>query len=246
MKPFIALVTLAAASAWAQPALTPPHLGFIADSRDNLRPVYGIAGNFVVGAPAASGAISAAFSGSCGLLKTDKAVVAFDPQGKTLASIDAPAGAALFAFAPSGDAALIYVAGTLIRYGAGRFIALHTDSAEVIAVAWPDSLIVQRGDGLWKLSLVNGTVRSQIALNGVTAPVLALPSGELVSGDAHGFVLTKPDGSQVLIAAKLPARFSLQQLGDGWVGISDAASPARFALRVTPGREGFYRIPEAR
>jgi hypothetical protein len=48
----------------AQPAITPPQLGFVEDSACLLRPAYGIGGNFILG-PAVSGKIvTAAFSGS--------------------------------------------------------------------------------------------------------------------------------------------------------------------------------------
>jgi hypothetical protein len=75
--------------------------------------------------------------------------------------------------------------------------------------------------------------------------VLALALGELVFSDAGGIVLRNPDGSEVHIAAQLPAKFSLQQMDGGWVQLSDLGAPRRFAIRVVAGREGFYQLPEA-
>lgn len=250
------LFFLAAASAWAQPALAPPQLGFVADTTGALRPVHGVAGNFLVGSPDATGVTAAAFSGSFGLLKTDSAVMAFDGRGKTLAQMGVAAGTALFAFLPAGEAAIAYIAqsGEIVRFSAGRFIprTVAVDAASVVAVAFPNireaTLIEQREDGLWQVlvELGDGHIVSQTALNGLTAPVLALPSGDLVAGDAQGIVVKKADGSEVHIAGHLPAHFELRQMGGGWVEVNDLSSSARFAVRVTAGHEGFYMLPEVR
>ena len=254
MKHFLLFV--AAASAWAQPALAPPQLGFIADSAHSLRPVFGVAGSFVLGSAAATGVTSAAFSGSLGLLKTDSAVVAFDPQGNTLASIGAAAGPALFGFAEKGDAALAYLpnSGEIIRFSGGRFTprSVTVDASFVISVAFPNlrqaSLIIQRDGGLWELrvGLADGSVDSQTALTGFAAPVLELPSQQLVASDTQGIVVRNPDGSERHIAARLPANFALLEMSNGWVQVVDLGSAARFAVRVTPGHEGFYMLPGVR
>ena len=101
------------------------------------------------------------------------------------------------------------------------------------------SLIVQREDGIWELQSA-----SQIALPGVTAPVLALASGGLVFSDTNGFVLRNPNGAEVHIAAPVPAKFSLQQMAGNWLQVNDLDTGRRFAIRVAPGREGFYRLPQ--
>jgi len=250
------LLFIAVSSAWAQPALAPPQLGFIADSAHSLHPVYGVAGNFVLGSAAATGVTSDAFSGSIGLLKTDSAVIAFDRQGNTLGSASAPAGPALFGFAGKGEAALAYIPGSgeIVRFTGGHFTprTVTLDVPSVVSVAFPNirqaSLIVQRDGGLWQLrvELSDGHVDSQTALTGLTAPVLELPSEALVSSDSQGIVVTRPDGSQIHIAGRLPAHFVLQQMSEGWVQVSDADSAARFAVRVIAGHEGFYTLPEVR
>jgi hypothetical protein len=128
---------------------------------------------------------------------------------------------------------------------------LRPEPDMVLAIAMPNaleaSLIVQRNDGIWEVQLpfAHPRVVSQKALVGVTAPVLALASGELVFSDAQGIVLRKTDGSEVHIAAQLPAKFSLQQMDVEWVQLSDLATPTRFAIRVLSGREAFYRLPES-
>jgi hypothetical protein len=254
----ITLIVLSVvASAGAQ--IRPPQLGFSGAADGTLRPVYGVAGNFILGPPIAGKVISQAFSGSLGLLKTESTLAVFDGQGKVLATTDAAAGPASFAFSLDGATALAYVASsnTLVEWSGGKFAtgpALHpeTRAAEtVLGVALPNpleaALIVQRDDGIWEVRFPLARVRlvSQKALVGVTAPVLALGSGELVYGDTNGIVLRKPDNSEVHVAAQLPAKFSLQQMDGEWVQLSDLATARRFAIRVASGREGFYQLPEA-
>jgi hypothetical protein len=250
--PAITLLALSmVASAAAQ--IRAPQLGFAGSADGTLRPVYGVAGNFILG-PAVLGkagagrVLSQAFSGSLGLLKTESTLVAFDGKGQVLATTDAAAGPALFAFSPDGLTGLAYVpsSNTLIEWSAGRFEAVpfRQEPDIVLAIALSNtlqaSLIAQRDGAIWELASA-----SQRALVGVTAPVLALASGELVFSDVHGIVLRKPDNSEVHIAAQLPAKFSLQQMDGEWVQLCDLATPRRFAIRILSGREGFYQLPEA-
>jgi hypothetical protein len=161
----------------------------------------------------------------------------------------------LFAFSLDGTTALAYVAGsnTLVEWSGGQLVTIpfRPEPDIVLAIALPTafeaSLIVQRNDGIWEVRFPLNRPRlvSQKALVGVTAPVLALASGEFVSSDADGIVLRKPDNSEVHIAARLPAKFSLQQMDTGWVQLSDLDTARRFAIRVAPGREGIFELPEA-
>lgn len=252
---------LACATSWAQPALTPPRLGFVEDGASVLRPAYGIAGNFVLG-PSIAGQVAAeAFSGSFGLLKTSTLLVAFDAQGKQLASMTVASGAALFAFSPSGTTGLAYIESnhSLIEWRGTQFapISLSYEPGRgdrVIALAYPNSfqasLIVERNfekgaPDIWQIGVPLGSsgAISESALPGVHAPVLALPSGDLVYSDASGIVIRSSGAPDVHVAATLPASYSLQQMNQDWVQLSDLKSPARFAIRTTPGREGFYQLP---
>lgn len=263
MKPCITVLLLASAAAWAQPALRPPQLGFVEDNTSALRPVYGITGNFILG-PSVVGKIDGqAFSGTFGLLKTDSSLAAFDTQGKLLASIETAPGPALFAFSPDGATGLAYIAcdQSLIEWRGSSFAPLAINynnpaGDTVIAIAFPNpfeaSLIVRRntrnpGGDVWQVNVPLGTIGtpSRNALNGVSGPVLALPSGDLVYSDAKGIVVRTPDASEVHIAASLPARFSLQQMNLDWVQVADLNGPGRFAIHTTPGRESFYRLPES-
>jgi hypothetical protein len=257
-KTWIATLVLVVPGAWAQPVIAPPQLGFVEDSARSLRPAFGLAGNFMLGPPIAGKIVAEAFSGSIGLLKTDSSLTAFDAQGKLLASMNVAPGPALFAFSPAGGTAIAYIASSnqLIEWRGGAFAPMslnyseaRADSVLAIAFATPleASLIVQRKDGAWELSVPLGTLGtvSQSALSGVHAPLLKLPPGDLVYADSGGIVVRRTDASEVHIPASLPANFSLQQMNENWVELADLNGSGRFAIHTEPGREGFYRLPES-
>jgi len=252
-----ALLSLAlAAVACAQPAIAPPQVGFIQDSANSFRPVNGFAANFVLGNPITSNVLSAAFSGSLGLSTTGAALTVTDSKGETVATTAAPAGPALFAFSRTGARALAFFpnAGSLLLWNHGTFEPIPYDqsafpTSAVQSIAWPDPLhaafLLERNDEIWavRILLATGQVDSQFALPGVIAPVLWLATGELVWTDASGIVIRRHDGSETHLAAQIPANFSLQQMGNEWIQGADLAGADQFAIRVTPGHEGFFALP---
>jgi hypothetical protein len=257
-KTWIATLSLLVPGAWAQPVIRPPQIGFMEDSAHNLRPAFGLAGNFMLGPPIVGKVVAEAFSGSIGLLKTDSSLSAFDSQGKVLASIDVGPGPALLAFSPTGGTAIAFIVASnqLVEWGGGAFAPMSLNFSEgradsVLAIAFPTpseaSLIVQRKDGVWELSVQLDTLStvSQTALSGVHAPLLKLPPGDLVYSDSGGIVVRRTDASEVHIPASLPANFSLQQMNVGWVELADLNTSRRFAVHTEAGREAIYRLPES-
>lgn len=245
-----------ATMACAQPAIAPPQIGFIQDSSNALRPVIGIAGNFLLGDPMQIGLTSAAFSGSSGMVKTDSSLLAIDRQGQVITSADAPSGAALFAFSRTGAPSFVYLVDANAwmvwdgqQFQPAAFDLSAFDSPVVISIASPNDgeaqVVLQREDGLWdmRLQLADGSVTSRSAIPGVTAPMLALSTGNLIYRDEAGLVLRKPDGSELHIPAQLPANIVFQQMGDGWIQIRDLDTSAQFAVRITEGREQLYQLP---
>jgi hypothetical protein len=257
MKGFVAALSFISTAAWAQHALAPPQVGFIqvgflGDSRREIRPVIGLAGNFLVGRAASTGIVSAAFSGSFGMLKSDSAITVIDQHGRAMARADAPPGPALFAFSENGSPALVYLEKSkTLRVWNGRQFQPDIDET-VLSIASLSStrgaLIVQRENGLWRLGveLATGAIVSQMALPGVIAPVLMLPGGGIVYRDAHEVAVRREDGSEKRIAAHLPVSLGFGQMGNGWVQVTDLASGRVFAVNVQPGHERFYFLPEAR
>ncbi len=256
MKAFLITLWTMPVAMWAQPAIAPPQIGFIQDSGNSLRPVYGLAGNFVLGDSTASGVEEASFSGSFGFLKTSSTLSVVDRQGQVVASQDAPAGPALFGFSRTGAPALVYLTdtNTLLQWSEGMFQQVSLDpqtfaSTKVLSIAAVDtgqaSFILQRDDGLWevRIQLSTGEVVSQTALLGITAPVLMLATGDLIYGDANGIVVRKPDSSGKHIDAQLPPAFGFQQMGDGWIQLRDLVTQQQYAVHLTEGKEQFYALP---
>jgi hypothetical protein len=254
MKEMTALL-LASAWGWAQPAIAPPQLGFVVDGARAMRPAYGLAGNFILGPAVTGTVVTEAFSGLLGLLKTDSALAAFNAQGKLLASLDAGPGPALFAFSADSTSALAYIASSraLVAWRGNTFAPVSLDDPEafadaVLAIALPTpfqaSLLVQRNDTIWKLIFPLGRPGSpsESALTGVQAPLLALPTGDLVYREAGGIAIRRADASEVHIGASLPASFSLQQMSQDWVQLT--CLNGSFAILTKRGREAIYRLPE--
>lgn len=251
-----------AQQAFCQHAVAPPQLGFIQDGSRELRPLYGIAGNFILGPAVRGPVVSQAFSGSLGLLKTGSLLAAFNRQGESLGAIDVSGGPALFAFSPNGTTALSYIpsSNALYQWKGGAFSRswLRPVEGTVLAIAYPTALeaalIVERNaDSVWEIHVPLGGLGtlfdglgtlSERALTGVRAPVLALPSGDLVYTGVSGIVVRHATGVEIRIPAALPASFSLQQMNQDWVELTDSKTSARFALRAIPSREGIYRLPE--
>lgn len=259
----LAALPLAMLIAWAQPslappqALAPPQIGFVQDQLGSFRRIYGLAGNFILGGPTLAGVISATFSGSSGLLKTGSAILLTDAQGYTVATTNAPGGPALLAFSGNGRSALAYVidSNRLFQWNDAGFVALPLDPGAIAArtiwsVAQPDpghaAFIVERTDGLWdvRLRLSTGQVDAQTSLAGIKPPAFMLATGDVLSRDAAGLVLRRPDGSQVHIAAQLPETYAVQQIGDGWLSLRDTSNGREFAVRVIQNHEAVYALPE--
>jgi len=249
IRTLLAALCLFAVSAWAQPAIAPPQAGFMQDAGGWFRPVYGLAGNFLLGEPLIPQGISAAFSGSFGLAKTDSELIVTDSLGETIATSNVPEGSALFAFTVDGKPALVFFfsTNTLLRWDGLTLSRIPLDwtalaADAVLSIAEPDpyhaAMIAQRKDGLWDIRVVLATGEV------VTAPACILASGDVVSSDDQGLVIRKTDGSLIHIAALLPPAFALQQMGVGWLQIRDLTNRAQFAVRISKGREGLFLLPE--
>ncbi len=256
-RTMLAAISIAAGMASAQTSLTSPQVGFMHDAADSVRPVYGLAGNFLVGDALAGGVVSAAFSGSYALLKTGTAVIVMGRSGGIVSISDAPDGPAQFAFTRNGDPALTYLQKTsaLLIWKAGAFEAATFDLAAwgagaVLCIGMPDAehaaLLVQRDGDLWdvRISIATGEMDSQTALLGVVPPVQMLPTGDLVFANADGIVVRKADGSERSIEAPALSNFALEQMGDGWIQVHELVDGRQFALRLTETGAKIYQLPE--
>jgi hypothetical protein len=244
----IAFLPICAAAVLAQPAISPPSVGMVRDSGGSVQAVNGIAGNFLLADTGISNAVSAAFSGSAGLIKTDTELLVLDAPYQIVARFDAPAGPALFAFDGAGAPALAYYSGTLFRFHGGNLEPVNwSGDAVAIALAGRRSaaIVVRRGDQLWKvrLSLAGGEIENEGLLAGVSGPAALLSDGAVVFIDANDVVVRDGTGAERRVAAGIAVDY-FEQLGKGWLAIREAGGGRLFALRVRPDGLDLYQVPE--
>ena len=91
-----------AAVCWAQ--LSSPLIGYVRTSANELRPVLGVTGAFMLGDPLERDVLSAAFTPKTGLVKKDTEVLLYR-EGRLMSRHSAPAGRAAFRFTPGGEPA---------------------------------------------------------------------------------------------------------------------------------------------
>lgn len=142
-------------------SLSAPRVGFMLDRSHYVRPVFGMAGNFILGeAVAGYGEIlSFAFSGKSGLAKTESQLLLLDGGAAITQAFDAPPGEALFAFHADGTPAYCYfeATGELDRIGPDGLVPLEK-------FALPDGALTSRevrtihqmGDGWMQIDTADG------------------------------------------------------------------------------------------
>ncbi len=229
MKRILLIVCLAAGAS----GIEIPSLGTIVDSSGSLRPVEGVAGNFLLGPETLPGVVSAACSQQLCLAKTDSKIVS--PSGE----VDAPAGPAIFGL--SGSDAVVFFPETR------TFARWHDDTLEPLA--WvidgeilsirpngEDAEIAVRRDGTVWMVRPDGALAGWIA--DTTGPVLLLAEGVLFATE-DGVVLRRPDWSEVRFA--LTGAETIAAMGPHYAAIR--AGDSTYALRTEPRREQLYVLP---
>lgn len=149
MKRHCLILLAAVGGLLAQSGIAPPRVGYIRDEAGALRPVYGVAGNFVLGRPVnRRPVISAAFSGRLGLAKNTAALYAFDREGRRLGRLAVADGPAQFAFSPDGSEALVFLPDTSewFRWTNGGFQPVPIENTEETLI--PTGLTLAGGKSL--------------------------------------------------------------------------------------------------
>jgi hypothetical protein len=251
---FLLAVCVAGALAYPQPAIAPPRVGLIQDSNHSLRPVLGLAGNFALDASLGEGITTSAFSGSYALVKTDTSIMVLDRDGVQVYSMDADAGPALFAFSNEGAPAFVYLvqSQTLQQWQSDHFepapFAADQVNGVVLAIASPGpgrlTLIAKRDDGMWTVDLSGA---SQFLIPPVDGPVLLRNDGSLLYATVEGFVLHHADGTDQAVGGPglQPVSLGFEQMAQDWIHVTEQNSLRHFAIRLTPGHEQTYQLPEA-
>jgi hypothetical protein len=219
--------------AWAQSGIDVPGMGAVIDSSGALRPVQGVAGNFLLGPAMLSGVLSAACSDRLCLAKTDSKIVS--ATGET----DAPAGPAIFA--TDGDQAVVFFR------GAQLFARWHDDTLDPLDWAVNDEILsirfhggeteiaVRREGSVWIVRPDDSVIDSVADASG---PVLLLREGVLfASGDQ--LVLRHRDAREVRF--ELSGAEAITAMGPHYAVIR--AGGATYALRTESGREQLFLLP---
>jgi hypothetical protein len=205
------------------------------DAGGAARPVYGLAASVTVGDSNATGVLSAACSLRLCLLKTASAILSADRVA------DAPPGPAIFAL--DGEAAFVYFPQSqqLACWHAAQLDPMNLDvSGEILSMRAARGgleLAVRRDDGVWIVRANNEVIGS---IPDATGPVMLLPDGVLFASQ-DSLVVRHLDGTEVRF--DLPGAEAIFTLGDGYVEVR--AGGSSFAVRIEPGREQLFHLPEA-
>jgi hypothetical protein len=224
-------------AAWAQ--LQPPQLGVMVDRSGAARPVFGVAGSATTGPPLAAAVISSACSSQLCLFKTESSLLVWTGGVWNGGAIAAPRGPALFAL--NGASAYVYFprSAQLAQWQSGKLTMLDSNVAGEIL-----SLLATAGGTLQFAVLRNGAVsivdQNDQGLGTIPGtPAMLIPNGAVYAASG-ALVLCLNDASELRWPLAGIQEFSA--MGDGYVQIrTDSGS---YALRVDPGREQLFMLPE--
>jgi hypothetical protein len=242
-------ILLIAAPMGAQTALAPPQIGFVADANRSLRPLLGIAGNFVLGDSLADEVSDVASSGAFALVKTNSAVTVLDSAGVALFTLDTDPGRAVFAFAADGQPSRAWLPsqGLLLTWNADHFESqpVHPEvlAGQVESVA-PGRFAVKRADGLWLVEIAaDGSLAAQAALPGVAGPLLLAADGSLLYADGEALVVRGADGTERRIDTGAVIS-QMAPLSANWLRFVERHTRRQFAVCTAAGRERVLQLPE--
>lgn len=237
----------------SQSGLTPPRIGLVRDGAGNVRPLFGISGNFWLGEKFAGVAASITSSGTFSIVKTARAILVYDALGHIVNRPTPAAGPVLFAFTSAGAPAFAWLrdCGELLRWNGPRFEPTPVTAAglngTVISLAAPDpstaAFLIQRGTEIWRVdvSRFNDAVVFAANLPGVSAPALLFDDGSVLYASDAALVLRNAQGTERTIAFSGTV-LQLAQLGSDWVLIDNGQPPAHLALRLSTG--AVFELPE--
>jgi len=229
----LSLLFFGAVCAWAQSGIEVPAIGTMVDPSGSLRPVEGVAGNFLLGPATVTGVLSTACSERLCLAKTDTKIVS------AAGEIDAPLGPAIFGV--DGDQAVVF-------FPEPRMFARWHDNtldpldwsvnSEVLSirVRGDETDVAVRRDGSVSIVHPDGSVVDWVA--DTSEPVLLLREGVLFATPDE-LVLRHPDASEVRFA--FTGAQTIAAMGSHYAAIR--AGDATYALRTESGREQLFLLP---
>jgi len=207
-----------------------PQIGEMLDAAGSMRPVFGVAGNFMVGPPRKGRVLSAACSARLCLAKTDSKILS--PSG----SVPAPAGPALIAI--QDDTAVVYFqqSQTLARWRDNTLTPLNWNvRGTLLSLRAGPEIAVRRNN---RVSIVRPDGFLVADIPGATGPVLLLADGILLVSQQK-LIFRRPNARELRF--DLPDVETLSALGEHYVQIR--ARGGLYALRTEAGSEQLYMLP---
>jgi hypothetical protein len=207
-----------------------------------------MAGTFLPGASLREGVVSAAFSGSAGIVKTESEIITLDRAGQPLQSFPAPAGPALFAFDAKGQPAWSYFARTAQLLPIGGDPVDLSALPEILAIESAGRqvhLLVLRDDSLRLLRISPfGQVLAEEALPGLPAarPAFLWNADTVLVTTGSDLVIRQRNSEDQQIALPAPAQ-DFEPLGRGWIRIGQPDHAPALALRLGKDGPEIYRLP---
>ncbi len=208
-----ATLGLCAAAALAQSALETPRAGCLRGVDSALRPVHGIGGALLAGAPLAPDVIAAACSDTIALVKTLDSLEVRDADLNLLARWPAPSGSALLALTSDKKTGFAYYLsnGTLVQVDAQSPPRAVLDSqslgGSLLAIASLDPFHVMAvvadtpGPRLVRIAVAHGTINSQTPLENMGTPLTLLSDGTIVFAEGASLVVRPPGAAVGQMAA---------------------------------------------
>lgn len=223
------LAVTAQAQHGAHPAVQPPQVGKMIDAQRTLRPVSGIAGNFLTGPGEAQGVSTFACSAQACVTASDPRVLATD-------------GKRVVAYLPQSNA---FAGWNLGGRAAGQEPLawnplLPGDEVLSIRITSAGADVAIRRAGAVEIVAQDGTLIDTLP-SGATGPVLLFAAGSLYAGD-DAVVLRRPDGTTISFPTS--GVEALYSMSPDWV--EAVAGNTLYAIRTTPGREALYGLPGGR
>jgi len=256
MNRIAALLLACASFARTESNLGAPVVGMTRDSLGQLRPVYGVAGNFVLRDAIPETALNWAFDGKGGLVKTDAELLTLDRAGKVTGRRAMPRGNAIL----SAGAAFLPATSELWLIGAhpDRQIRIEPDAlgGDVVALGTPDGrsapLAVCRASRVW---LVTVDVTSNAITGETLAPgligdqgcagALLWLEGNFLLARARDLIIQTAAGDErhlPLAAGPNGAQPEMHRAGERWVQVEVPGALSKLVLVTSAGGK-LYRLP---
>ena len=255
MKRAALVFPLCLAAALAASNWTAPLVGVARDAKNQLHPVYGVAGNFVLRGALGGKVVNWAFDASGGLVETDGELWVLDARANVIERRPAPAGEVIL----SPRYAYFPKTGNLWPAGAGAGGAIGIEPAaiagRVIAIGPADQqgivLAACRANQLWLLTfnISDGALLHESAPGGALGEqACAAGGGLLVLQDrllvvsTHEIVIQTAAGRERRLAIRPNHGTTIHRAGEGAVQVQIPGSPSRM-LHITADGERLFELP---